>query len=73
MCLNLLCFSDSPLSVREENEDCVDGGDKLAGLKKSSPSRPPSAPPPPPTTLSMYMPVSASGKMINNSLLINCY
>ncbi|KAG7222925.1 hypothetical protein INR49_015952 [Caranx melampygus] len=55
----------SPLSVREEHEDCVDGGNKLAGLKQSSPSRPPSAPPPPPTTLSMYRPGDSTINYVN--------
>ncbi|XP_023275043.1 protein Dok-7-like isoform X2 [Seriola lalandi dorsalis] len=52
---------DPPLCVREEHDDSVDVGNKLAGLRKSLPSRPPSAPPPLPTTLSMYRPTSASG------------
>ncbi|XP_040892173.1 protein Dok-7-like [Toxotes jaculatrix] len=52
---------DPPLYVREEHDDSVDVGKKLAGLKKSLPSLPPPAPPPLPIALSMYRPTSTCG------------
>ncbi|XP_071360013.1 protein Dok-7 isoform X2 [Trachinotus anak] len=53
---------DPPLCVRDEHEDNVDVGNKLAGLKKS---RPPSAPPPLPITLSTFRPTSAGAMFLS--------
>ncbi|GLD61013.1 protein Dok-7-like protein, partial [Lates japonicus] len=52
---------DPPLHVREEHEDSVDVGNKLAGLRRSLASPPPSVPPPLPVALIMYRPTSACG------------